>query len=542
MQSDLRHRVLLFSPFTEIWPHALSEAQLVGQLPTDRFEVTILNCGQLFPRFCTVMEFRGLPLVGQGARKVSVCKDCTVAARLIARDASSESVPAFLADFAEPEDELFVTQALSAVTRDNFLEFNFHELELGRIASYESLIKYKKVSLILRNEEWEYLFETLKNCMRTVITAERYLAIHAPDSVLCYSPQYGVTGAFAALAISRNIKTYFVEGSANLAEKYSAVRVWDWHTYMLVNPALDHWRDGDDVADPSDEELRRLASHFRTIDIAQAHDVYSNSRQGLSTRKSFDIGEDAQVLLLAMSSYDEVFSGATIGGYPLFRYLSDVYVDQVAWVNDTIEWARVHEHSYLIIRLHPRDFPNRRDNVHAEQAMEWEALFERLPTNVRVDYPVDKFPLGDHLDEIDVLITGWSSTALEAMARGIPVITYDANLPRFPPSIHHTGRTRSEYLANLEKSTALVRDPKTREAMLKWLAYTYCRGTIRVPGRLIDRKPLISNPVIRRGLMGLNKFLPFFTRKVDLELSGATPDVDTLSALLISGASSVYEL
>jgi len=488
------------------------------------------------------MEFRGLPLLGQEARKLNACKDCTAAARLIKQGSSSERSTAPLSEFAMPDDELTVGQATSAVTRENFLEFQFRGLELGRIASYESLIKYKKISLALNDEEWEYLFETIKNCMRTAITGERYLNLHTPDSVLCYSPQYGVTGAFAALAISRGITTYFVEGSANLAEKYSAVRVWDWQTYMLVNPALDHWGNGEDIADPSDEELARLAAHFHTIDIAQAHDVYSKSRRGLSTRRTFGVDENVHVLLLAMSSYDEVFSGAIIGGYPEFRHQSDVYVDQVAWVADTIEWARGRDDVCLIIRLHPRDFPNRRESVHAEQALQWDAMFENLPANVKVDYPLDKFPLGDHLDEIDVLITGWSSTALEAMAKGIPVITYDANLPRFPPSIHHSGITRMEYLENLSRSTSLVRDPRIREGMLKWLAYTYCRGTIRVPGRLMDRKPLITRPIVSRGFMGLNKFLPHFARKADLALSGKTPDVETLSTLLVWRKPSVYDL
>jgi hypothetical protein len=539
---DARERVTVFAPFTGIWPHALSEAQLAQQLPEEQFDVTFLSCGKLFPRYCTVMELHRLPLIGEHRRKTVACRDCRAAAQLITPKLAPSASAACLADFAQPEDETLIEEHLLGVRRSDFIDFRFRGIEVGRLASYETLIKYKKVSLDLRDHEWDYYLESLRNCVRTLLAGDRFLNVQRPSTVLCYSPQYSVTGAFAAMAIQRDIRTYFVEGSANLAEKYSAVRVWNWDRYKLLNPALLHWGDGTAVEEPTLEEQRRIDAHFRTIGVGHAHDVYSRSPSGASTRATFGVEPQTPLLLLTMSSYDEVFSGAMIYGYPASRHTSDVYTDQADWVSDTIEWARAHPEVCLIVRLHPRDFPNRREGVKAEQAERWQALFDRLPINVKIDHPEDRYALGDHLDEIDVLITGWSSTALEALALGIPVITYDANLPRFPASIHITGRSRTDYMRNLDDCITFTRDSANRDAVFKWLAYSFCRGTIRVPGRVVDRNPHFAKKYARLAATALYRYVPGVIRPIDLRGTSDRPDAATLSALIATGADSVYDL
>ena len=60
-----------------------------------------------------------------------------------------------------------------------------------------------------------------------------------PDVVICYSLQYVITGVFAAVAAREGIRTIFVEGSANDVERYSHLRMWDWGTHGLNQPALE---------------------------------------------------------------------------------------------------------------------------------------------------------------------------------------------------------------------------------------------------------------------------------------------------------------
>ncbi len=539
--NSVKQEILLFIPFAGIWPHSQSEARLVELLPASKFNLELLTCGELFPNFCTVMESRGIPLVGASMEKKATCSECVSNARLLERHLSPSTQLQFLADLFFPNDQAIVTSAISTVSHTNFQDFCFRGLPIGRIAAYEALIKYKKISLNFNKNEWEYFIENLENCIRVVLAGERYFQIKRPSAVLCYSPQYGVTGTFAALAEREGLKTYFVEGSANVAEKYSAVRIWGWRKYKLLNPALHHWTTSDSVTEVSSNERRRISRHFREISKARSHDVYSTRGRGLSTRKHFSVGDRQKLFLLTTSSYDEVYSGAHIGGYPARRHISDVYMNQSDWLLETIKWARDNPDVFLIIRLHPRDLPNKRESVLAEQTLNWESTLSSLPQNVAVDYPDGGFAFDDHLKEIDLLITGWSSTALEAMAHGIPVVTYDGNLPRFPASIHITGRSKKQYIENLNESKFLTRDLEIREQMYRWLAFSFCRGTIQLSGRLIDRKFSLRTPTLHRALILFAHFFPKLSRRLDLLLPPVEADAARLAALLESKQDSLFE-
>lgn len=537
-----KQRVLLFSPFTGIWPHALSEVRLLEQLPSSDFEIEFLTCGMLFPNFCTVMESRGIPLTGESNQKRDTCLNCISNAKLLSTHLFPRAQVQFLSNFYFHSDELDVKAATAGLSPNDFQDFIFRELPLGRIASYEVLIKYKKISLEFDADEWNYFFETLENCIRVAIAGTRFFQKYSTDAVLSYSPQYGITGTFTELASSKGIKTYFVEGSANIAEKYKAVRIWDWQEYKLMNPALKYWSTLGAQGDISLEEKERVLRHFREIKKARSHDVYSPGERGLSSRKYFAVKAPQKLVLLTTSSYDEVFSGAMIRGYPRSHYASDVYLDQQEWVRDTIAWVSKNPDVFLIVRLHPRDLPNKRERVLSEQNSRWATALGSLPPNVAVDHPDMGYSLDDHLNEIDLLVTGWSSTALEAMSRGISVITYDANLPRFPSSIHITGRSKEEYYANLEKIRVATRHWSIRDQMFEWLAFSLCRGTIQLSGRLRDQELSLRLPILRFGLVALERLLPKLSRRLDLSLPVADVDGEKFKVLLKKNRTSLFEL
>ena len=127
-----------------------------------------------------------------------------------------------------------------------------------------------------------------------------------------------------------------------------------------------------------------------------------------------------------------------------------------------------------------RDYPNKRENVQSEQAMRWEILLAKRPSNVIVNTPQEQIALYNILEEIDVLLTGWSATGVEALAYGVPVVTYDEGLPSYPGEIHLTGRYVQEYFANIDRALSLGRDVTRSVGAFKWLAASFSLGTIRI--------------------------------------------------------------
>jgi hypothetical protein len=141
---------------------------------------------------------------------------------------------------------------------------------------------------------------------------------------------------------------------------------------------------------------------------------------------------------------------------------------------------------------------------------------ENLPTNVRLDHPSLKFSLFDHLSVVDVVITGWSSTGVEALAKGIPVVTYDQNLPTFSPLIHLSGTTREKYFENLLRAEKFVRSNLNRDNATRWLAYTADVGTVKVGGRITDRMGI---PQYWRVSQIINsRHLSFVVKRIELWL------------------------
>jgi len=130
--------------------------------------------------------------------------------------------------------------------------------------------------------------------------------------------------------------------------------------------------------------------------------------------------------------------------------------------------------------VHPRDFPNKRETFRSEQSFMLEDLLEHVPANAHVNWPAEGVSLYELLEDTDAILTGWSVTAMEALVLGIPVVTYDANLPSYPPDIQYTGRSEAEYYANIDRALADGWRLENAIKGFRWLAYNFVTCTVTV--------------------------------------------------------------
>ena len=72
------------------------------------------------------------------------------------------------------------------------------------------------------------------------------------------------------------------------------------------------------------------------------------------------------------------------------------------WIKFTVEWVSSRPDLFLIIRVHPREFPNKRESVTSEQAIALSKFFEHLPKNVAINWPSDSISLHDLIRITDV--------------------------------------------------------------------------------------------------------------------------------------------
>lgn len=219
---------------------------------------------------------------------------------------------------------------------------------------------------------------------------------------------------------------------------------------------------------------------------------------------------------MSLSSTDEIVAAKTIKRGVANNYPGMVFENQFNWVSETIMWTSKRPEINLIIRLHPRDLPNKRDSIISEQHSKWIGLLADLPPNVVVNHPDQQISFKEVCVISDVLVTGWSSTAIEAMLLGKPVVTYDQHLPGFPKDLHLTGESKKEYFNNLDTALRQSTYQDHEEVANRWLTHSLVRGSIPLSGGLFSKWRTTGPVIIRKIFSGVDRYLPYLWRPIEL--------------------------
>lgn len=486
-------KILFYSLNAAIWVHALPENRLVRELSRRGHETIYVSCGKSFTGHCTSMTAFGIPLDAPAAEKAKICEACVGNAKtLVGANGARHLV---LANYVTDDDRKSIDALMLTITRNNYLDFRVKGVEVGRLATYEAFLNFKKMSENLTPEEWSYYCTYVKNCLVSIFGFSRLWEVEKPNIMFVYSPQYGTNGVCAEFANIHGTTVYFIEGSSSNSERYAALRIWDWDRHGLVNPALEHWSAAKNLV--TEEDVSRVSGHLDELLKAGSFAVYSSPiKRDFSLRSRFGIPATSKIVLVTLSSYDEAYAAFIINKFPERKVKSSVFKNQFEWVDCTVRILGGRKDVFLIIRVHPRDFRNKREAVRSEQARLWETLFRSTPDNVAINWPQDDISLYDLLREVDVVLTGWSATGIEALVFGIPVVTYDRHLPSYPADIHLSGESESEYYRNIEIALRIGRQHDHVTNAYRWLAVSFSLGTVRIAA------PMATEPV----------WLPFFLR------------------------------
>jgi len=469
--------LLFFTPHAAIWSHTAPEAYLARALAACGHQVRYLTCGKM-QTYCAPMAARRHAPGCRPQDVARICSDCRAAADAIAM-VYRFPVDA-LAEYLKPEDFDRLDSIAASAVKSQSLDTVHLGVEVGRIALYEFTLAHKKMSTDLTRSQWREYEVYLANSLRSLESFSRQLEKGLPDVIFTFSPQYSNINSCMQYAILKGIKVMFLESGTNLSDRLSSMRVWDWKAHKLVNPALTYWVES--ARNPvTQAAVDAVVGHFKQLLSGQHFAVFSAPyTESKDLRDRWKIGKSQKVLLMTLSSYDEAYAALLISAFPQKKVFSDVFHTQAEWISATIDWAKARPDIFLVIRVHPRDFPNKRENFRSEQSFMLEGLLEDVPANVHVNWPSEGIPLYELLEDTDAMLTGWSVTALEALILGIPVVTYDSNLPSYPSDIHYTGRSAKEYFANIDR--ALVDGWSFRNAIngFRWMAYNFVTCTVKV--------------------------------------------------------------
>lgn len=535
--------VLFLNTAAGIWAHTSTDALLLNRLARRGVMVSTFACDGYLSGLCPVRRSRGRTLADVARKQNIDCSDCKFSSNLVTKASKSSHenkhwIGEYISSEARQEALDFI---LSWESSGCPLESKFHEVPIARLAGYEVSLTYKSwEEATLGPGKPEYI-QAAHDAALTVLAAKAFLTSQAHfDDVIVRSPHYANNGAFSTVAKEMGIRVIFIDGSNNLSEDCTHVMMWDWNRYKSGNPAkalFPALRIDEDTI-----ERERILRHLRALERGSSHKVYS-AKRSLSSPLSVMGGVLGKpTALLALSSEDEAVTSSTAGVNPNITYPGTVFEDQYEWVRQTIAFFEAHQHLQLIIRVHPREFPSRREGRTSNAGIRWERELSMLPANVFLDHPNRKLSLYDLLEEVDVLVTGWSSVGLEAALKGVALVTYDSALPGYPAAIGLTGTSKDEYFRNLEIALSGSTGIPFRENALKWAHVLMNLGTTRLGGRLLASRRNLIPRWVNLVLEGCERYLYFVFRPLDLWRGILLEPTDwKFSKIILEGRSNLHE-
>src|SRR5262249_46386450 len=153
-----------------------------------------------------------------------------------------------------------------------------------------------------------------------------------------------------------------------------------------------------------------------------------------------------------LSSPDERFAAQTVGAQGSDEDL--LFPKQIDWIRALLRFVASRPDLFLLIRVHPREFPNKREGVLSQNAGLLAKTLETLPPNSRVNWPADQVSLYDLANYTDVVLNSWSSAGKEMALLGIPVVAYSPDLILYPADLNCVGTTEADFFRKVDQALA----------------------------------------------------------------------------------------
>ncbi len=467
-------KILFFSPHSDIWVHAFPEALVAESLQKAGHDIYYVTCDRILDEYCVSMSAAGLTQEASQVAKGKVCNSCVTKAGIINRHFSFNRLS--LKEYCKDNLD-YAAKTASGLTRENCFEFDIDQIPLGRIAAYEFLLQYKKSDLHFSDDEWSHYLIAFRNSVLTYKGLDKIFLEIRPDRLLLYNALYSVNNTAACLAKKHGASVYSLHAGGNLEKRVQTMILVKDHNFNFFGQLLHHWSVYKSIP-ASPHVLAQVTGHFIGLLHGNHFLVYSKSRaKAFDIRRFFQIRSDQKILVATMSSYDEKFAAESI----LAKSSNEpqtLFSSQIEWIKTLLNLMTKRSDLFLIVRVHPREFPNQRDSIHSEHAKHLKEAFSRLPANVAINWPTDGISLYNLAEETNVFLNAWSSAGAEMSMLGIPVVSYSKDFLTFPHDLTYVGITEHKYQAAIDQALSDGWSSERIRMAYRWYALLFSHSTI----------------------------------------------------------------
>jgi len=487
-------KVVFFSPFANIWEHSFPEALVAESFAQHSVDVTTVRCGGMLQVHCVAMSAAGVGPDASLKTRQQVCRACMKRRDLLT---SATNLPTLILDEWQTEaDSATVERMCAEVRQDDWTGLEIDGIPLGRYAAYEVWLNNKLVNTNFDGVVWEQYLGQLHNTLATFLAAKRVIASDPPDAVVLYNDHYSVNHAFASAALLAGIHTYTIHGGNHIVRRGETLSIFSSNHTMEEIFRSHAWHDYE--ANPiGAKEIDLVGEHLSGLLEANSAFAYSSGFKGTGAselRRRLGIRDGAPVMLATMSSEDELMAVKLIDAMPSSLEQKSLFSDQFEWVEYLFAYAQSHPHVHLVLRLHPRMFPNKRESVLSPVVSRIMGLRDGAPDNVTFNMPADGIGLYDLMQVVDVLLNFRSSVGAELASFGIPVVVpSNSDFYTYPSEINRIGHSRLEFTAEIDRALQEGWSIENTRRAFRWFAFLFTRVAVDFSG-VVSSRPITIRP------------------------------------------------
>lgn len=512
-----KKKILFYAPHAGIPSMSVIEAKLASVLQNMGHEVSYVSCHRSLRPYCVTMSAHAVHQDSPEKLKNRVCVKCEKSANYLSKRYNLKNY-SLMANLTA-EDHQTVQKIVSSTAREHYLELQFEGIPVGRKALYEFLLQHKKSDLDFNELEWSHYRMAIESCLKSLIAGTKVINEVKPDLIIAYNTQYGANGVIESFGEKHGIPVYFIHGGLNLSRSLYDLMIAmapPPENYKRVAAAWPRFAN----KPLQSEEISEVAGHLKELFKANSVFVYSSptTSNRPDIRALYGVSPSQSILVATMSSYDERFAAES--NLTLAPVTDSIFKNQIEWIQFLVDYVKTKPDLFLLVRVHPREFPNKREKVKSQHAEKLSKIFEKLPENIKVNWPTDNISLYHIAEEASVFLNAWSSTGKEMGALGRPVVLYSKELPFYATDINLTANTKEQYISMIEEGLRKPFDPKRIIEAFRLFNLEFHLSTLNI-STMFDKKHLRPKPTFMKKVQG--KILRYTTSIFQLKQFASKP-------------------
>lgn len=465
---------LFFSPHSSITLHSLPEA-LLANLTKEIATVTYLQCDGILSSWCTTFDaFKKNP----SKDKLQVCRRCKKSQKMIT---DSIAVPSLnLEQFISQRELVEIDKSISNLSDIDFISFNYQDIPVGSNCYYETILKWKKSTISFSsNDQKAYYLSFLRNSCVIVKALTRILEKNQYSHLFVYNALYSENRTAIQTAKNFGLKVYCLHAGPNAAHRLSTINLSKENQLDHEKVILNLWQLHKENP-VSKSTVKLIRDHLSVMFKASFWLQYGRkANRKNNIRKIYDIPYGSPIFLATLSSNDERFAARVIGaGSKVPENI--LFETQADWIKFLVSYFKQLPDRYLVVRIHPRDYPNPRYPNISDSAKDLLVLSENLPKNVIFNSPDEGLSIYDFASETSVLLNNYSSAGREFAALGIPVVAFCKDIHTFTTDFCFLGENEKEYKNAIENAYQDGWSVERVKTVFRWYSLEHFYSTVQL--------------------------------------------------------------